>query len=1038
MKPYWKYAFNLLAVVILSMAVSVSAQEDENPRTGQEATAVPVPATMALSLAPEESAWLRAHPIIRVHNEKDWPPFNYFEFGRPRGLSIDYMNLVAAKLGIEVEYVTGPTWNDFLGMLKRKELDVMLNTVRTEDRLKYMLFTEPYARNPNTIVSTQEIPYETLEALDGKTVSFPAGFFIEEVLAKSFPRIKRLPVENTLESLKAVMFGQADAALAESAVAQTLITDNLLAGLQLSGELDLGDPDLSNLRLAVRNDWPLFHAVLMKAMAAVTPEEMTQIRRRWVTEELEISMPARVMPIAYGRLAGYGIGLFLFICLTVWILIRGLKREQIAVHFGSRWFRGLVIAGLSLFVIAVGLAGGFTLERNKAKLLAGVTEDLTTTIKLAHDRLKLWVSYRTSAMRLISRDPDLVVLTDRLLAVPASRDDLLASAALRAMRHYFETQSDIFANIGFFIINPDYVSIGSMRDTNVGTRNLIADQRPDLVRRAFAGEFLFVPPIDSDVSLGKGVAGRGSRMPSTKFFMGPIRSPGGDVMAVMTLRVDPSEDLTERLLSSQTRASGETYVFNDQGIMLSESRFDTQLRSIGLVGEGQTVALNLAIRDPGVNLVAGERPPAGQNDPPLTRMASRALAAKTQMEVTGQTYGHSRIEIDTSGYRDYRGVPVFGAWLWDNDLGFGLAAEIDVAEAMAAYHEIRRTVLGTLGFTLFLSVGAVLMVLVLGERASRALLTARDDLEARVDARTTELQEKQVQLAEAEERARLLLDSAGEGIFGVDVDGRLAFINPAGCRMLGYEPDELIGEGIHDKVHYAHADGSHYPREECPMYHSFTEGTSSRITDEVLWRQDGAPFPVEYTSTPIQKDGQLVGAVVTFADITERKSMEAKLADEQKRLQRILDTSPVAAGITVEGVIQYANARLAEYFGLKEGDQVFSIYINPEDRTHFIEALERTGEVRDHELKVHDAKGEVREMLANYNLIEYEGRTAVLGWWTDITDIKATSEALKTKFDELARFRQMAIGRELKMIELKKEINAFFKANGAEEKYKIH
>ncbi len=222
------------------------------------------------------------------------------------------------------------------------------------------------------------------------------------------------------------------------------------------------------------------------------------------------------------------------------------------------------------------------------------------------------------------------------------------------------------------------------------------------------------------------------------------------------------------------------------------------------------------------------------------------------------------------------------------------------------------------------------------------------------------------------------------------------------------------------------------------MYHSFTEGTSSRITDEVLWRQDGTPFPVEYTSTPVQKDGQVVGAVVTFADITERKSMEAKLADEQKRLQRILDTSPVAAGITIEGVIQYANARLAEYFGLKEGDQVFSIYINPEDRTHFIEALERTGEVRDHELKVYDAKGEVREMLANYNLIEYEGRTAVLGWWTDITDIKATSEALKSKFDELARFRQMAIGRELKMIELKKEINEFFKANGAEEKYKIH
>ncbi|MBT8367688.1 MAG: transporter substrate-binding domain-containing protein, partial [Deltaproteobacteria bacterium] len=100
-----------------------------------------------------EKRWLDAHPVIRVHNEKDWPPFNYFEYGRPRGLSIDYMDLMAKKLGIEIEYVTGPSWNEFLEMVKRKELDVMLNIVKTEDRQKYLLYTEPYVKNPNVVVS---------------------------------------------------------------------------------------------------------------------------------------------------------------------------------------------------------------------------------------------------------------------------------------------------------------------------------------------------------------------------------------------------------------------------------------------------------------------------------------------------------------------------------------------------------------------------------------------------------------------------------------------------------------------------------------------------------------------------------------------------------------------------------------------------------------------------------------------------------------------------------------------------------------------
>ena len=142
----------------------------------------------AVDLTSKERAWLATHPSIRVHNEKDWPPFNYFEYGTPRGLSIDYMDLVAEILGIKVEYVTGPSWNEFLGLIKRKELEVMLNIVKTEDRQKYLLYTEPYVKNPNVVVSSEKNAYESIEALFGKIVTFPKGFFYEEVLTKSFPR----------------------------------------------------------------------------------------------------------------------------------------------------------------------------------------------------------------------------------------------------------------------------------------------------------------------------------------------------------------------------------------------------------------------------------------------------------------------------------------------------------------------------------------------------------------------------------------------------------------------------------------------------------------------------------------------------------------------------------------------------------------------------------------------------------------------------------------------------------------------------------
>jgi ABC-type amino acid transport substrate-binding protein len=103
-----------------------------------------------IDLSADEIAWLVDHPKIRVHNESNWPPFNFARDGQAMGYSIDFMNLLAERVGLEAEYVTGPSWNDFLEMMKRRELDVMLNIVKTPERLKYLLYTPPYANNPNT------------------------------------------------------------------------------------------------------------------------------------------------------------------------------------------------------------------------------------------------------------------------------------------------------------------------------------------------------------------------------------------------------------------------------------------------------------------------------------------------------------------------------------------------------------------------------------------------------------------------------------------------------------------------------------------------------------------------------------------------------------------------------------------------------------------------------------------------------------------------------------------------------------------------
>jgi two-component system, sensor histidine kinase and response regulator len=138
---------------------------------------------------------------------------------------------------------------------------------------------------------------------------------------------------------------------------------------------------------------------------------------------------------------------------------------------------------------------------------------------------------------------------------------------------------------------------------------------------------------------------------------------------------------------------------------------------------------------------------------------------------------------------------------------------------------------------------------------------------------------------QAEEHNRLILESSAEGIFGTDTEGRITFVNSAACRMLGFALEELIGQPSHATFHHHRPDGSDYRKEECPMFAAYKHGKASRIDDEFLWRKDGSGLPVEYGATPIEKDGVVIGSVVSFTDITERKEQQDALKQAKAKAE---------------------------------------------------------------------------------------------------------------------------------------------------------
>lgn len=133
--------------------------------------------------------------------------------------------------------------------------------------------------------------------------------------------------------------------------------------------------------------------------------------------------------------------------------------------------------------------------------------------------------------------------------------------------------------------------------------------------------------------------------------------------------------------------------------------------------------------------------------------------------------------------------------------------------------------------------------------------------------------------AELERQNQLILNAAGEGIYGVNAEGKTTFVNRAAQEMLGWTARDLLGKDIHSMIHHHHLNGEVYPSQQCPIYRSFRFEQVNRIEDEVFWRKDGKPIRVEYVSTPIYDQQVLAGAVVIFRDITERKENERKLHD---------------------------------------------------------------------------------------------------------------------------------------------------------------
>ncbi|HEY3964404.1 MAG TPA: serine/threonine protein kinase [Planctomycetaceae bacterium] len=387
-------------------------------------------------------------------------------------------------------------------------------------------------------------------------------------------------------------------------------------------------------------------------------------------------------------------------------------RASTALLFERRlWIWPLVAAGL------LAVIGFWMRSKVDQAIQVQLRTELKTLLEADVEGLKIWLDTQKSNAVNAARSADVVRLSSELFAVAEQPGDIVSNLsvapATKQLAAELAPAVEEHGYSGYIVVNRQQRVVASLAAVLLGERDLPGYQ--EFLAKALAGDPVVSHPFPSLILLTD-KTGRTSVGVPTMYTAAPIYDEAGQIIGALGFRLKPDVDFTRILSVARGGETGETYAFNRDGLLLSESRFDDQLKRASLIADrpdSQSI-LQLELRNPGGDVTAGYRPAKNRADWPLTESVASAVAGDDG--------------VNTAGYRDYRGVPVVAAWKWLPEYEFGVITEIDKAEAYAPLSIIHTVFWGLFGL-LALSALAIFLFSItvsrLRQTARREALKAR-------------------------------------------------------------------------------------------------------------------------------------------------------------------------------------------------------------------------------------------------------------------------------------------------------------------------
>lgn len=780
----------------------------------------------SLFLSQAELDFIALSPTIRVGIE-ELAPLSFYNDGAYHGISVDYLRLIMKNSQLDIEFVVAP-FAELLEKIKRGDIDILAGAYYHVNRDEIGYFSEPimairdflYVKNEAKIIGD-------LASLKDKKVAIVDGYISGRLLEKQYPRINILKTKSLSESVNLLLNEQVDALLDAQIFVSNFQEKNGLTGIKSALVAEIPP---QNVHYLIRKDLPQLSSLFNKLQRIPSPQSLKEIIAKYILSNNSL----KKKPVESGHSSSLSTTVFLLVILLVALIViafflnRGVKSDKAILIFGSKRFERFTLLTIVLFVAFIFVASWTILDNYRQNTRDNVNQQMSNTLLLAQDKLaNLFniyfgvLQYQLNKMNLIDE-----INTYVTLANVDPEAQVRARLNIQKSWNKHRNFSDVKTR------NILSLSGETLLGKEEGVVHQIALDYPLYFAEAVKGKQMTFPAQSCQM-----LDDSKTQRFSCFIVMQPIHNKSNEVIGILQDELSVDYYLLNTVYSIPFGQSGHLFSTDWQGNYLLDKKIIEQFTS-------------------------------------FTQESTHHYNAPYVAEMMA---GGDKINISSiiNEYHNDSDTRILSVTLWNSQYNYGLTIEQNEEEAFSSFLLLKRSVMLLVLIMLSFSIPSILLTLKLGRRANESLELSRKRLQKSKEDLEVQVAERTGELSRLEQQSRSILSSVGQGLIGLDENGKLLFINDSGLKMLGYQEEELLGQDVLSLIFNGNTSDNHPTDNNMNRILALSELHTS--DQHLFYHKDMSTFAVEFTSRTIIENEKVKGCVIVFAQIAQRLQMQSEL-----------------------------------------------------------------------------------------------------------------------------------------------------------------